>query len=46
MSHLSTIPPGAHPAQNQPFYRGLGYLPTGSRPAVFLAVSASLVSKP
>jgi hypothetical protein len=45
MSHLSLIPYGAHPTRNQPVYRGLGCLPTASRPALFLAVSASVVSK-
>jgi hypothetical protein len=39
MSHLSTIPHSAHPARNQPIYRGLDCLPTGSHPALFLAVS-------
>jgi hypothetical protein len=46
MSHLGTIPLGAHPSGNQPIYPGLGCLPTGSRPALFLVVSASPVSKP
>ena len=46
MSHLSTIPLGAQPTRNQPIYRALGCLPRGSRPTLFLAVSASLVSKP
>jgi hypothetical protein len=45
MSHLITVPLGAHPSGNQPICRGLGVIPTGSRPALFLAVSASLVSK-
>jgi hypothetical protein len=31
--------------RNQRIYRDVGCLPTGSRPALFLAVSASLVSK-
>jgi hypothetical protein len=46
MSHLSAVPNGAHPTRNQPVYRRLGRFPTGCRPALFLAVSASLVSKP
>ena len=46
MSHLSTIPLGIHPTGYPPIYRGLGCLPTGSCPALFLAVSASLVSNP
>jgi hypothetical protein len=37
---------GCSPVPNQPIYRGRGCLPTGSRPALFRAVSASLVSKP
>jgi hypothetical protein len=45
MSHLSLVPYGAHPTRNQPVYRGLGCLPTAGRPALFLAVSASVVSK-
>jgi hypothetical protein len=45
-SHLSAVPWSSHPPRNQPVYRALGCFPTGSRPALFLAVSASLVSKP
>jgi hypothetical protein len=44
MSHLSTVPLGAHPSRNQPSTGSLGRLPTGGRPALFLIVSASLVS--
>ena len=35
---------GCSPVPNRPIYRGLGYLATDSRPALFLMVSASLVS--
>jgi hypothetical protein len=35
---------GCPPVPNELIYRGLGYLPTHSRPALFLMVSASLVS--
>jgi hypothetical protein len=45
MSHLSTVPLRAHLSENQPIYRALGCLPIGSRPTLFLAVLASLVSK-
>jgi hypothetical protein len=46
MSHLSTIPLGPQPSGTRPIYPGLGRFPTGSRPTLFLAVLASLVSKP
>jgi hypothetical protein len=46
MSHLNIIPRCAHPSGNQPSTGALAALPTGRRPALFLAVSASLVSKP
>jgi hypothetical protein len=36
MSHLSTVPLGAHPSRNQPIYRGVAYYPTGSRSTLFL----------
>jgi hypothetical protein len=44
MSHLSTVPLGCSPGRNQRIYLELGRFPTGSRPVLFLAVSASLVS--
>jgi hypothetical protein len=37
---------GCSPVQKRSIHPGLGRLPTGSRPTLFLAVSASLVSKP
>ena len=36
---------GCSPVRKQPSYRGLGCLPTGNRPALFLAVSVGPVSK-
>jgi hypothetical protein len=33
------------PVRNQPIYRGLSFLPRGRRSALFLALSASLVSE-
>jgi hypothetical protein len=42
MSHLSTVALDALPYQF--IYQGCGYLPTGIRPALFLMVSAGLVS--
>jgi hypothetical protein len=35
---------GCPPVPNQFIYQGCGYLPTGIRPALFLMVSAGLVS--
>jgi hypothetical protein len=46
MSHLSIIPLCAHPSETSHLPGALAALPTGRRPALFLAVSASLVSKP
>jgi hypothetical protein len=37
---------GCSPVPNRRIYRGRGSFPTDSRPALFLAVSGSLVSKP
>jgi hypothetical protein len=36
---------GCSPVPKSAIYRGLGWLPTGGRPTLFLAISASLVSK-
>ena len=41
---LSTIPWGARPSGTSKATGGLGCFPTGSRPTLFLALSASVVS--